>query len=97
MDKIEKLRMMDKVLRELEDLVNSETALLKKLGQLEADNINVGNKELDSDLPGIFEHVDEALTATTTLQTSYSESREKFVKDNNLDEVIANAILAAGS
>ena len=97
MEKIEKLNKMDKVLRELEDLVNSETALLKKLGQLEADNINLGNKELEKGLPGIYEHIDGALTETTNLQTNYSASREKFVKDNNLDEIIANANLTPGS
>lgn len=89
MDKMEKLNMMDKILRELEDLVNSETALLKKLGQIEAHNINLGDKVLDNQLPEIYEHADDALTKTTALQTEYLEIRGKFVKDNNLDEQIA--------
>ena len=42
MDKIEKMHMMDKMVRELEDVKNSETSLLKKIAQLEADNINLG-------------------------------------------------------
>ena len=80
---------MDKVLRELEDLVNSETALLKKLGQLEAHNINIGDKTLETQLPSIYEHVDAVLSETTLLQTEFSEIRTNFVKDNKLDELIA--------
>lgn len=87
--------MIDKVLRELDDLVNSETSLLKKLGQIEADNINLGDKMLDAALPAIYEHTDEALTKTTTLQTEYAEFREQFVKDNKLDELIAAQALQA--
>lgn len=93
MDNMEKVKMMDKILRELEDLVNSETALLKKLGQLEAQNINLGDKVLDDQLPEIYEHADDTLIKTTALQTEYQEVREKFVTDNNLaDQIAAQAL-----
>ncbi len=93
MDNMEKVKMMDKILRELEDLVNSETALLKKLGQLEAQNINLGDKVLDEQLPEIYEHADDTLIKTTALQTEYQEVREKFVTDNNLaDQIAAQAL-----
>jgi len=97
MDKTEKLTIMNKVLRELDDLVNSETSLLKKLGQLEADNINLGDKVLEKDLSGIYEHVDNALSETSALQTTYTGIREQFIKDNNLEEVVANANITAAS
>ena len=42
MDKLEKLQLMDKILRELDDLKNSQTSVLKKLSQIEVDNINLG-------------------------------------------------------
>ncbi len=87
MDKLEKLKMMDKILRELEDVTNSQTALLKKIAQLEADNINLGDTTLEKRLPDIYEHVDEVLVESTALQTDYKEVRDKFVKDNKLDEV----------
>ncbi len=93
MDKMEKLKMMDKIIRELEDVTNSETALLKKIAQLETENINLGDKILDEKLPSIFEHADEMLTQTTALQTEYNERRETFVKDNKLEEAIIAASL----
>ncbi len=85
MDKREKLDMMDKILRELEDLTNSQTSVLKKIGQIEAENINLGDRFLEKKLPDIYEHADEALKEATTLHTEYTEVRDKFVKDNKLD------------
>ena len=82
----EKLAVMDKLLRELEDLANSQTSVLKKIGQIVAENINLGDKYLDEKLPGIFEHDDEALNEATTVRAEYAELREKFYKDNGLDQ-----------
>ena len=87
MDKFEKLKMMDKILRELEDVTNSQTALLKKIAQLEADNINLGDSTLEKRLPDIYQHVDEVLVESTSLEADYKEIRDKFVKDNKLDEI----------
>lgn len=86
MDNREKLAMMDKILRELEDLTNSQTSVVKKIGQIEAENINLGDRYLDDKLPEIFEHADDALKEATAIQAEYTELREKFVKDNKLDE-----------
>jgi ElaB/YqjD/DUF883 family membrane-anchored ribosome-binding protein len=87
MDNREKMTMMDKMLRELEDLSNSQTSVLKKIGQLEAENINLGNSVLEQGLPEIYEHVESALGEVTTLQAEFLEARDKFVKDNRLDVV----------
>lgn len=65
MDKIEKMHMMDKMLRELDDITNSQTSLLKKIAQLEADNINLGNSLLEKKLPDIHEKIDEGLVEVT--------------------------------
>ncbi|MEO6328483.1 MAG: hypothetical protein ABIO55_06105 [Ginsengibacter sp.] len=88
MDKIEKMHMMDKMVRELEDVTNSQTSLLKKIAQLEADNINLGNTILEKRLPDIHEKVDEALTEAVKLQTDFTAIRDKFVSDNKLNEVL---------
>jgi hypothetical protein len=87
MEKIEKLKLMDKILRELEDTINSETSLVKKIAQLEAENINLGDRTLEKRLPEIFEQIDNALAATTELQNEYIAVRNKFSLDNKLEEV----------
>ena len=88
MEKIEKMHMMDKMLRELEDITNSQTSLLKKITQLEADNINLGNSLLDKKLPDIHEKVDMALTEVIAVNTEFAAVRKKFVDDNKLNEVL---------
>ncbi len=88
MDKFEKKKMMDKMIRELEDITNSQTSLLKKITQLEAENINLGNSLLEKRLPDIHEKVDAALTEVIALQTEFGEVSDKFIKDNKLDEPI---------
>ena len=91
MDKMEKKKMMDKMVRELEDITNSQTSLLKKIAQLEADNINLGNTILEKKLPDIHEKIDESLTEATALQSDFIDARDKFVKDNKLDETLPEA------
>ena len=39
MDPKQRLALMDKIIRELDDLKNSQTSILKKIAQIEADNI----------------------------------------------------------
>ena len=91
MDKTEKLHLMEKILRELDDVVNSQTSLLKKVAQLEAENINLGNRLLEKQLPEIHSKADDALNAAIKLQAEFTESKDKFIKDNKLDEVLPEA------
>jgi hypothetical protein len=42
MDKRQQLDLMDKVQRELDDLKNSQTSVLKKVSQIVAHNITLG-------------------------------------------------------
>ena len=46
MDKAKKFELMNKIVRELEDLQNSQTALITKIGQIEVDNMNGLNDSL---------------------------------------------------
>lgn len=85
MDKMEKKVMMDKMLRELEDIRNSQVSLLKKVAQLEADNINLGDREMEKQLPDLHASIDEGVEQLTALNTTFQTKRDKFVADNNLD------------
>lgn len=87
MDKREKLHSMEKMLRELDDIVNSQKSLLKKVAQLEAENINLGIQLLDKQLPEIHSKADETLNVATQLKETFTEVKDKFIKDNKLDEV----------
>lgn len=82
----ERIALMDKILRELDDVISSQTSVLKKIAQIEADNINLNESSLADTLPDIHEHVDAALTATTTLQVKFKEAHDEFVVNNPVAE-----------
>ncbi|MBC7934754.1 MAG: hypothetical protein H7Y86_05255 [Rhizobacter sp.] len=82
MDNRQKLELMYKVIRELDDLKNSQTAVLKKLSQIEADNINLGEKILDESLPGIHEEVDAGVEKVTELLDKFTVIRDAFEVKN---------------
>ena len=84
MDKMEKLALMDKILRELDDLKNSQTSVLKKLSQIEVDNINLGVSLLEKKLPDLHEEVDSGVSIVSGLLEEFQEYRDKFYNDNNL-------------
>ncbi|MEP6750879.1 MAG: hypothetical protein ABJB86_24305 [Bacteroidota bacterium] len=85
MDKMQKLEMMDKILRELEDVKSSQTSVLKKISQVEAENINLGVQLLDQSLPDLHESVDKGITDITSLLEKFQLQRDKFSKDNKLE------------
>jgi len=84
MDKLVKLELMDKISRELEDLENSQTSVLKKIAKIEADNINLGVALLDTRLAEVYEKVDGSIATVAALMEEFTEHRNKFFSDNNL-------------
>ena len=88
MEKLEKLQLMDKILRELDDLKNSQTSVLKKLGQVEAENITLGISLLEKKLPDLHEEVDSSLGIVTALLEEFQALRDKFYVDNKLDTLV---------
>lgn len=80
MDNKQKLELMNKVVREIEDLKNSQTSVLKKIAQIEADNINLGEKLLDEALPDIHGEVDDSIEKISALLDSFNSTRDDFEK-----------------
>ena len=85
MKELEKLAMMDKILRELDDLKNSQTSVLKKLAHIEAENITLGIDFLEKKLPDLHEEIDSSVGIVTGLLEEFQEYRDKFFVDNKLD------------
>lgn len=88
MDNTEKKHLMEKMMRELQDIVNSQTSLLKKIAQLEAENMNLGNSVLEKRLPDIHGKVDEGITEITLVMEEFTGATDKFITDNKLEEVL---------
>ncbi|HKO80435.1 MAG TPA: hypothetical protein VJU78_08575 [Chitinophagaceae bacterium] len=85
MDKMQKLQMMDKILRELDDLKSSQTSVLKKVTQIEAENINLGVQMLDQELPDVHESIDNGIESVSSLSEKFQAYRDKFSADNKLE------------
>ena len=85
MEKRAKLEAIEKMLRELDDVKNSQTSLLKKIAQLEAENINVGVSLLDKSLPDVHSQADDSIEIVTKLIDDLQGYRDDFVKKNKLD------------
>jgi hypothetical protein len=82
MDPKQQLALMDKIIRELDDLKNSQTSILKKIAQIEADNINLEVGILSDGLPDLHEEVDNGLEKVSQLQEQFAEYRNKYERDN---------------
>ena len=86
MEPRKQLALMDKVIRELDDLKKSQTAILKKIALIEADNINMGIELLNQCLPDIHEKVDDGIEKVSALQEQFRDHRNEFEKTNHLDQ-----------
>ncbi len=87
MDKIKKFDLMDKIVRELEDLKNSQQAIIKKLAQIEVDNIELGNKLLDKVLPDMHQRVADNLDGISEIFEDFGAQRDAFSTKNNIDKL----------
>jgi len=84
MQNLQKLELMDKIQRELEDLQNSQMSVLKKVSQIAAHNITLGVPLLDKKLPELQDEVESSLIVIKGLSEAFAAHRDKFFTDNKL-------------
>lgn len=84
MDKLKKFGLMEKIVHELEDLKNSQQAIIQKLAKIEVDNIELGNKRLDKDLPDMHQRVTDNLDTIASILEDFASQTDKFSDSNNI-------------
>lgn len=84
MTNVAKLDLMEKMGRELEDLRNSQEAVLKKIGQIEIHNMEINDQELEETLTTFYTEVAEELDALSELSEAFQARTEKFQRDHNV-------------
>ena len=87
MEKRQQLEAIEKMLRELEDVKNSQESLLKKIAQIEAENMNVGVSILEKELPDVHEAADSNIERLSQLLAKLQQHRDEFAKKHKLDAV----------
>ena len=84
MDKLKKFGLMEKIVHELEDLKNSQQAIMQKLGKIEVDNIELGDKRLEKVLPDMHQRIADNLDAIAGLMEDFADQTDKFSDKNNI-------------
>jgi uncharacterized protein Yka (UPF0111/DUF47 family) len=84
MDKLKKFELMEKIVHELEDLKNSQQAIIQKITKIEVDNIDLGDKRLEKDLPDMHQRVSDNLDTIAGILTDFAEKTEQFNNQNNI-------------
>jgi hypothetical protein len=83
MDKAQKFELMNKIVRELEDLQNSQTALITKISQIEVDNMNgLNDKYLEDHLDEMHGKIAQNVDAITEIFTHFESQRDEFGQAN---------------
>lgn len=75
---------MEKIVHELEDLKNSQQAIITKLTKIEVDNIDLGDKRLEKELPDMHQRVSDNLDAVTSLLAEFASQTDAFSNKNNV-------------
>lgn len=84
MDTLKKFGLMEKIVHELEDLKNSQQAIIQKLSKIEVDNIDLGDKRLENDLPDMHQRVTDNLDTIAGLLEDFAGQTNAFSNKNNI-------------
>ena len=84
MDKIRKFDLMEKIVHELEDLKHSQQAIIQKLAKIEVDNIDLGDKRLEKDLPDMHQRVTDNLDTIASILEDFAAQTDTFSSKNNI-------------
>ncbi|HLS95199.1 MAG TPA: hypothetical protein VK017_06540 [Sphingobacterium sp.] len=87
MDKLKKFDLMAKIARELEDLKNSQQAVLEKIGKIEVDNIELGNSTLEKELPEIYQRTADNADAIRDILDTFQQTTDDYAAKNNIDRL----------
>lgn len=84
MDKLKKFALMEKIVHELEDLKNSQQAIIQKLTKIEVDNIDLGDKRLEKDLPDMHQRVSDNLDTIAAILEDFASQTDQYNSQNNI-------------
>lgn len=87
METLKKFELMEKIVRELQDLQHSQQAIIQKIGKIEVDNMELGDKKLEQDLPDMHQRVADNLDTIVGILDYFANKTEKFGNKNNVDEL----------
>ena len=88
METLKQFELMQKIVRELEDLQNSQQALIQKIAKIEVDNIDLSDKRLEKDLPDIHQRIADNFDSIVDILAYFAEKTQNFGNKNNVEALI---------
>ena len=93
MNTLAKFELMEKIVRELVDLQHSQQAIIQKIGKIEVDNIELGDKKLDKDLPDMHQRVADNLDTIGSILAYFEDKTNNFGDKNNVEALKEQQII----
>ncbi|PRY87549.1 hypothetical protein [Mongoliibacter ruber] len=87
MDNRAKLEKMDRAIRLLEDLKNSQVAMVEKASQLQMDAMSFNFSEMEKNMGDLFSRYNESLDLVNTEIERFEIKRNQFEQKHGLDKV----------
>ena len=87
MDKLKKFDLMEKISRELEDIRNSQQAVLEKIAKVEVDNIEFGDKTIEKKIPEMYQRTADNSEAIREILEAFQTKTDDFGEKNNIDKL----------
>lgn len=87
MDKLKKFELMEKIVRQLQDLQHSQQAIIEKVGKLEIDNFDLSDKNLEKVLSDIHQRTADNFDSINTLLDGFSDKTDSFGEKNNVTKL----------
>ncbi len=78
---------MEKIVNELNDLRLSQQALIQKLGKIEVDNIDLGDKRLEKDLPDMHQRVSDNLDTIAGILEYFADKTDEYEDKNHIQQL----------
>lgn len=87
MDNRAKLEKMDRAIRLLEDLKNSQVAMVEKASQLQMDAMSFNFSEMEKNMGDLFSRYNESLDLVNTEIERFEIKRNQFEQKHGLDKI----------
>lgn len=87
MENLEKLGKMDRALRMLEDLKNSQVAMIEKASKLQMDAMEFNFSDMEKNMADLFTRYNESLDMINEDLEKFETKRNQFEQKHGLDKL----------
>src|SRR5690606_33093239 len=87
MNNLKKFELMEKIVRQLQDLQHSQQAIIEKAGKIEIDNFDLNDKNLAKVLSDVHQRTADDFDSISALLEGFSDKTDSFGEKNNVDKL----------